>query len=134
MAELGYWIGDHPFAATVILVVFLIAVVMAITSTVKYKKEVKNSKLLTSNKKQVERELEEKSKVLSNTNREVEAYKKEREESQRIIDKLSTENNGLMVEVSSLKSQLETKVKKSEAAKKAAETRKKNKENSKISR
>lgn len=134
MAELGYWIGDHPFAATVILVVFLIAVVMAITSTVKYKKEVKNSKLLTSNKKQVERELEEKSKVLSNTNREVEAYKKEREESQRIIDKLSTENNGLMVEVSSLKSQLETKTKKSEAAKKAAETRKKNKENSKISR
>jgi septal ring factor EnvC (AmiA/AmiB activator) len=134
MAELGYWIGDHPFAATVILVVFLIAVVMAITSTVKYKKEVKNSKLLTSNKKQVERELEEKSKILSNTNREVEAYKKEREESQRIIDKLSTENNGLMVEVSSLKSQLETKVKKSEAAKKAAETRKKNKENSKISR
>lgn len=134
MAELGYWIGDHPFAATVILVVFLIAVVMAITSTVKYKKEVKNSKLLTSNKKQVERELEEKSKVLSNTNREVEAYKKEREESQRIIDKLSTENNGLMVEVSSLKSQLETKAKKSEAAKKAAETRKKNKENSKISR
>lgn len=134
MAELGYWIGGHPFAATVILVVFLIAVVMAITSTVKYKKEVKNSKLLTSNKKQVERELEEKSKVLSNTNREVEAYKKEREESQRIIDKLSTENNGLMVEVSSLKSQLETKAKKSEAAKKAAETRKKNKENSKISR
>lgn len=134
MAELGYWIGDHPFAATVILVVFLIAVVMAITSTVKYKKEVKNSKLLTSNKKQVERELEEKSKVLSNINREVEAYKKEREESQRIIDKLSTENNGLMVEVSSLKSQLETKAKKSEAAKKAAETRKKNKENSKISR
>lgn len=134
MAELGYWIGDHPFAATVILVVFLIAVVMAITSTVKYKKEVKNSKLLTSNKKQVERELEEKSKVLSNTNREVEAYKKEREESQRIIDKLSTENNGLMVEVSSLKSQLETKTKKSEAAKKAAETRKKNKENSKISK
>lgn len=134
MAELGYWIGDHPFAATVILVVFLIAVVMAITSTVKYKKEVKNSKLLTSNKRQVERELEEKSKVLSNTNREVEAYKKEREESQRIIDKLSTENNGLMVEVSSLKSQLETKTKKSEAAKKAAETRKKNKENSKISR
>lgn len=134
MAELGYWIGDHPFASTVILVVFLIAVVMAITSTVKYKKEVKNSKLLTSNKKQVERELEEKSKILSNTNREVEAYKKEREESQRIIDKLSTENNGLMVEVSSLKSQLETKTKKSEAAKKAAETRKKNKENSKISR
>ncbi len=134
MAELGYWIGDHPFAATVILVVFLIAVVMAITSTVKYKKEVKNSKLLTSNKKQVERELEEKSKILSNTNREVEAYKKEREESQRIIDKLSTENNGLMVEVSSLKSQLETKAKKSEAAKKAAETRKKNKEKSKISK
>lgn len=134
MAELGYWIGDHPFAATVILVVFLIAVVMAITSTVKYKKEVKNSKLLTSNKKQVERELEEKSKILSNTNREIEAYKKEREESQRLINKLSTENNGLMVEVSSLKSQLETKTKKSEAAKKAAETRKKNKENSKISR
>ena len=134
MAELGYWIGDHPFAATVILVVFLIAVVMAITSTVKYKKEVKNSKLLTSNKRQVERELEEKSKILSNTNREIEAYKKEREESQRLINKLSTENNGLMVEVSSLKSQLETKAKKSEAAKKAAETRKKNKENSKISR
>ena len=39
-----------------------------------------------------------------------------------------------MVEISSLKSQLETKAKKSEAAKKAAETRKKNKENSKISR
>lgn len=134
MAELGYWIGDHPFAATVILIVFLIAVVMAITSTVKYKKEVKNSKLLTSNKKQVERELEEKSKVLSNTNREVETYKKEREESQRIIDKLSTENNELMIEVSSLKSQLETKTKKSEAAKKAAETRKKNKEKSKISK
>ena len=38
MAELGYWIGNHPFAATVILIVFLIAVVMAITSTVKYKK------------------------------------------------------------------------------------------------
>lgn len=134
MAELGYWIGDHPFAATIIIVVFIISLIMAITSTIKYKKEVKNSKLLTSNKKQVERELEEKSKILSNTNREVEAYKKEREESQRIIDKLSTENNGLMVEVSSLKSQLETKAKKSEAAKKAAETRKKNKEKSKISR
>ena len=134
MAELGYWIGDHPFAATIIIVVFAIFLIMAITSTIKYKKEVSNSKLLTSNKKHVERELEEKEKILLNNKKEIEAYKKEREESQRIIDKLSTENNGLMVEVSSLKSQLETKVKKSEAAKKAAETRKKNKENSKISR
>lgn len=134
MAELGYWIGDHPFAATVILTVFLIAVVMAVMSTVWYKKEVKNSKLLTSNKKQVEKELEEKSKILSNANREIEAYKKEREESQRLINKLSTENNELMIEVSSLKSQLEVKTKKSEAAKKAAETRKKNKEKAKISK
>lgn len=51
MAELGYWIGDHPFAATIIIVVFAIFLIMAITSTIKYKKEVSNSKLLTSNKK-----------------------------------------------------------------------------------
>ena len=64
MAELGYWIGDHPFAATIIIVVFAISLIMAITSTIKYKREVSNSKLLTSNKKHVERELEEKIKKI----------------------------------------------------------------------
>ena len=134
MAELGYWIGDHPFAATIIIVVFTISLILAITSTIKYRKEVFNSKILTNNKKQVEKELEEREKTLLNAKKEIEAYKKEREESQKIIDKLSTENNGLMIEISSFKTQLETKTKKSEAAKKAAETRKKNKEKSKLSK